>query len=612
MEKDSEIDVEYGDDPAIAPKSEARSYYIGLLFLGLGVGLGCINLLPSNSFLFLTSIQLLAFLFLGIFYTLFMNTGPRMATQGKLIYTVLLTLLMYAALVLLYAYYKKSLPLLALSSSSAFLLPFLIRESWYFYLHITRSEYEPGDKNIRVVMEKETYDRNTLFERESLRLQNIYKEKLQDELSLISEKEKQKYHAELTMAEEKLNAQQKIFYEKMLQTKMDEFRASEMEMYAAKLKDVSHNLEKEKENYQQENSTQTKFINQLKEENYQRLSCSKEDLQRLQTSIQQQLHIQQTEFVAEKEALEKRYKEELEALRNAYDSLEQKMTHAREIALLEQSEIYQHNLNEEVKKSKSEKKVYQLELMKERDALIEENRLLHNSKLASALEENLSQKERYEKRLMEVNNKISLEEKEIYELKLNEKILELNSKHQAHIEQLEKKLSSSNTLRNNGSEVLIDLVESESVNNDTLEQLGPLTQKHPPYTIENSIAEEVTKPSIGKPGKTWFYSKPEVEPKPVVFLNSVQLYVQLSMNIGGAEEIFTVSTSLEISLNEFFNHFINLKSRKYQVDLFDDKGNSYPWKFYTKGMMGSKELDPLLSLHKNKVKELSVIVARRI
>lgn len=102
--------------------------------------------------------------------------------------------------------------------------------------------------------------------------------------------------------------------------------------------------------------------------------------------------------------------------------------------------------------------------------------------------------------------------------------------------------------------------------------------------------------------------------KPVVYLNSVQVYIQLSVSVDNPEEIFITSASLIINLGDLFNHFINQKfrSKKVSIDISDNEQQPYIWKFYTRLLLGNKELNPHISLQQNKIKERSIIIARRI
>lgn len=110
---------------------------------------------------------------------------------------------------------------------------------------------------------------------------------------------------------------------------------------------------------------------------------------------------------------------------------------------------------------------------------------------------------------------------------------------------------------------------------------------------------------------------PGKDKQPVVLLNSITVYFQLSVKCTtNNEEVFSTLTPPDLDLGELFNHFINIKikNRKFYIDIIDETNNYCGWKFHTKGLLGLKnrELDPSVSIRKNKIDEFAIIIARRV
>ena len=111
--------------------------------------------------------------------------------------------------------------------------------------------------------------------------------------------------------------------------------------------------------------------------------------------------------------------------------------------------------------------------------------------------------------------------------------------------------------------------------------------------------------------------EPGADQQPVIFLNSVALYIQVSVKSEGTdEEVFNFSAPLQMNLGDFFNYFINQKrkSKRTEIETTGTDQQPYGWKFFTKGFMGigMRELDPAVSLQKNKIRETAVITVRRV
>ncbi len=127
---------------------------------------------------------------------------------------------------------------------------------------------------------------------------------------------------------------------------------------------------------------------------------------------------------------------------------------------------------------------------------------------------------------------------------------------------------------------------------------------------------EISEASVGANEKhdLWYYSENDMIQTPSIFLNSVPFYIKVAVKSSDEqEELFAISGSPEIKLEEIFRHFIKVKGKKSGLDLFDENQLSFGWKFYTKGFMNlrQRELNTSLSLRKNQVKKMAVIVARR-
>lgn len=185
-----------------------------LLLVALSVLLGMISFIPVYSDFFFTmakACQLLAFLAAGLIYTQLsyklVSASDNINSKDYWLYTLLLTLFICAALFLLFLFANRRMPMIAFGCSSAFLLPFIIKQSWYYYSSVLIVEQEirrkkAGDEKVRLkeindkrtilreTKRKESYENNLRQKQEEVKRKQIQENKQQEKRQPII-KEKQ-------------------------------------------------------------------------------------------------------------------------------------------------------------------------------------------------------------------------------------------------------------------------------------------------------------------------------------------------------------------------------------------------------------------------------------
>ncbi|MGI8952127.1 MAG: TssN family type VI secretion system protein [Chitinophagaceae bacterium] len=116
--------------------------------------------------------------------------------------------------------------------------------------------------------------------------------------------------------------------------------------------------------------------------------------------------------------------------------------------------------------------------------------------------------------------------------------------------------------------------------------------------------------------KLW-YPKNIKEDKATVIVNSIPLYFKLTKRYFDIEEIsFFVTADGNKTLSSVFNEFIIEQNQNgiKNIECYDKKHNFYAWEFFikTNELFGMKRLNPELNLRINKIKNDSIIIAKRI
>ena len=112
-----------------------KTKYI-ILFLVISITLGCISLLSTQTNIplgWFKLLQMICFCAAGILYVKQIrryNFALKNGGNGKLQFSILLFALIFLALFILYYITYPEFILMALGSASAFILPFIIAQSW--------------------------------------------------------------------------------------------------------------------------------------------------------------------------------------------------------------------------------------------------------------------------------------------------------------------------------------------------------------------------------------------------------------------------------------------------------------------------------------------------
>ena len=140
-----------------------KTKYI-ILFLVISIALGCISLLSTQANLplgWLKLLQMICFCAVGIFHVRKIrryNFGLKNGGNGKPQFSILLFALIFLALLILYYLTYAEFILMALGSASAFILPFIIAQSWSTVNAFSRIEYK-----IWTVPVPDTFEKTFIF-----------------------------------------------------------------------------------------------------------------------------------------------------------------------------------------------------------------------------------------------------------------------------------------------------------------------------------------------------------------------------------------------------------------------------------------------------------------
>ncbi len=119
-------------------------YFLFFILIALAVSsLSVINYRSETVLLTVRLIQLAIFVFLGIVHSDLLEKRPLFthhSTKEKFYLSFVLTLIIYGALLLFYFIIKSDMQHIALASSCAFLLPYMIVQAWNYFLLIQESE----------------------------------------------------------------------------------------------------------------------------------------------------------------------------------------------------------------------------------------------------------------------------------------------------------------------------------------------------------------------------------------------------------------------------------------------------------------------------------------
>lgn len=116
--------------------------------------------------------------------------------------------------------------------------------------------------------------------------------------------------------------------------------------------------------------------------------------------------------------------------------------------------------------------------------------------------------------------------------------------------------------------------------------------------------------------KVWYNSDVVMDSRTTVFLNSLPIRLHLSMKYFDiTEEEFELTVPGHTQFGKFFNQFIIEKNKNNAsaIECVDSEKKQFGWQFYTEHLGGlyKKFIDPELSLRDNKVKNNSIITAKR-
>jgi hypothetical protein len=114
--------------------------------------------------------------------------------------------------------------------------------------------------------------------------------------------------------------------------------------------------------------------------------------------------------------------------------------------------------------------------------------------------------------------------------------------------------------------------------------------------------------------KLWYPSEISDE-RVSIFLNSIPIHLKLSTRSDGlVEEIFDVTAPGQTAFGRVFNQFLKQQDKGAQAPIeYADEKNFFGWEFFVEQFGGSikRRIDPNLSSRENKIKDDSIITAKR-
>ena len=113
---------------------------------------------------------------------------------------------------------------------------------------------------------------------------------------------------------------------------------------------------------------------------------------------------------------------------------------------------------------------------------------------------------------------------------------------------------------------------------------------------------------------TWTLPATAPDQKVSIFLNSIQISMQLKMNwFDEAETNFVITIPPRITLGEMFHRFLmDKEAQSVHIQLFDREQQPFRWKFTLKKQMVRRMLDPALTLIQNDINQDDIIIPERI
>lgn len=121
---------------------------------------------------------------------------------------------------------------------------------------------------------------------------------------------------------------------------------------------------------------------------------------------------------------------------------------------------------------------------------------------------------------------------------------------------------------------------------------------------------------IPKQYKVWYNSDIVMDSRTTVFLNSLPIRLRLSLKYFDiTDEEFELTVPGHTQFGKFFNQFIIEKNKNNvpAIECIDNEKKPFGWQFYIERLGGlhKQYIDPELSLRENKVKDHSIITAKR-
>ncbi|MEO6668383.1 MAG: TssN family type VI secretion system protein [Ferruginibacter sp.] len=117
-----------------------------------------------------------------------------------------------------------------------------------------------------------------------------------------------------------------------------------------------------------------------------------------------------------------------------------------------------------------------------------------------------------------------------------------------------------------------------------------------------------------EPDKVWTLPVEAPEQTVSIFLNSVQVKLQLALDANGKDlQTFSLTVPGRLPVGEMFHRFItDKKEQGTSISLYDEEQRPYEWKFTLKREFGSRMLDPSLTLIQNQVSGNVIIIPERV
>ena len=620
---------------------------------------GSLSFIPVRTtvaFLLLRACQLLAFLAAGTIHARALDqsasTLHHKKTGNSWLNTLLLSVAIGAMLFALYYLKGRPIPLMIIGSISAFLLPFTLSQALEFYNSLYKKEQASGqaeaiDEEVKqhtssepttipeVVLQKEAesgaikkHKEEERRKKEEIRQieaqEKAARQNEEFEKQLKKQQEEARVKEETRLAEEKRQkearekdlrkqqederirkeakekeARQKEEYQKELKKQQEEARlieaarlaeetrqrnAREVERRKQQEEERLQKVAKQKEEYEQQEATRLREAARLAEETRQKEAREAErrkqqQEERLQKEAQEKAARQKEEY--EKEL--KKQQEEARLIEAVRLAEEMRQKDAREKELKQQLE------DEKLQKEARQKEEYEKELKKQQ----EENRLREEARLAEEKRQKETRKKELKKQQEDERLQKEARRKEEADNELKKR------QEENRLKEERRKKDELTVIQEEAGQQTVSLTESEDTAAETAE-----------FSERGKVNRENSKDKI------WVYSELNTDQQSVIFLNSVVLYMQLAVKPSEDEEVFASSAPLEMKLGDFFNHFVHTKkrNRKPDIDMTNEEKDFYGWKFFTKGFLKftMRELDPTASMQKNKLKEASIIIARRV